>query len=133
MKSVAGTVWCNTWIFGGAFCYGFCPSAKAWHATMKRLGYVASYPTTAGHATIFTKDNQRTVVVTVAESHDKGDGVVVSSLILHEAVHVWQEWYSLIGESDPSAEFEAYMIQHIYIELMDAYTATRGEIFKRAA
>jgi hypothetical protein len=127
------TIWCNAWIYGGSFYYGFCPSEKAWNETMKRLGRVHKYPTTPGNATILTQDGTVTVVVTIGETQDKSDGVNVSSIVLHEAVHVWQELCKKIGESIPSAEFEAYTIQHIYGQLIGAYRETRGEVFKRVA
>src|SRR3990167_10259786 len=37
----------------------------------------------------------------------------IFSLLVHEAVHIWQ-WIKIqIGEREPSAEFEAYAIQHL--------------------
>jgi hypothetical protein len=100
---------------------------------MKRLMTVQKYPTTPGHATILTQDGKVTVVVTIGEKQDKSDGVNVSSIILHEAVHVWQELCEKIGEREASQEFEAYTIQHIYGQLIGAYCETRSEVFKRAA
>ena len=37
----------------------------------------------------------------------------VSGLLIHEAAHVWQQTKQVIGEDDPSPEFEAYAMQHI--------------------
>lgn len=52
-------------------------------------------------------------------------------LLVHEAVHVFQEWMVDIGEEKPSAEFMAYSIQHISTELMCSYRdkleAMKGE------
>ena len=42
-------------------------------------------------------------------------------LLVHEAVHVWQEIKLIIGEKYPSSEFEAYSIQSISQELISAY------------
>jgi hypothetical protein len=47
----------------------------------------------------------------------------VYSLLVHEAVHLWQWQCDLIGEDAPSEEFEAYGIQAISQELMFAYRA----------
>ena len=45
----------------------------------------------------------------------------VYALLCHEAVHVWQEIKDIIGENDPGHEFEAYSIQRIFQNLMEAY------------
>lgn len=44
--------------------------------------------------------------------------VQMNALLVHEAVHIWQEIKRQLGEGDPSAEFEAYSIQRISLELM---------------
>lgn len=49
------------------------------------------------------------------------EGLQVASLLVHEAVHVWQEFKEHIGEHSPSREFEAYSIQAISQRLMQAY------------
>ena len=43
------------------------------------------------------------------------------SLIVHEAVHVWQEYRKYIGEDTPGKEQEAYSIQSIYDTLVGAF------------
>ena len=49
------------------------------------------------------------------------DGIQVASLLVHEAVHIWQRYCQYIGEHSPSDEFEAYSVQAISQELMNAY------------
>jgi hypothetical protein len=41
----------------------------------------------------------------------------VYGLLLHEAVHIWQRIKILMGEKEPSIEFEAYSIQRIAQDL----------------
>lgn len=52
---------------------------------------------------------------------DRLDIAGVVSTLVHESVHVWQEFKSIIGEDNPSREFEAYSIEGIFTELMRQY------------
>jgi hypothetical protein len=36
-------------------------------------------------------------------------------------VHIWQAVRDIMGEKEPSSEFEAYSVQQISLELMWAY------------
>lgn len=47
--------------------------------------------------------------------------IQIHSLLLHEAVHIWQRIKQRMGESDPSKEFEAYSIQRIAQDLFVMY------------
>jgi hypothetical protein len=49
-------------------------------------------------------------------------GIQVCAMLVHEAVHIWQEWCEDKGETNPSAEFEAYSIQALSQRLMYAYS-----------
>lgn len=42
-------------------------------------------------------------------------------LLLHEAVHIWQRIKILMGEKEPSIEFEAYSIQRIAQDLFSMF------------
>lgn len=50
--------------------------------------------------------------------------IEVYGLLLHEAVHVWQRIRELMGEREPSTEFEAYSIQSIAQDLFEMYEAS---------
>ena len=43
------------------------------------------------------------------------------SLLVHEAVHVWQTGRQMLGEKNPSDEFEAYALQFISQSLFKEY------------
>lgn len=42
------------------------------------------------------------------------------AMLVHEAVHIWQRIRESMGETTPSCEFEAYSIQSISQDLMQA-------------
>lgn len=52
------------------------------------------------------------------------DLIEVYGLLLHEGVHVWQRVKTLMGEREPSTEFEAYSIQAIAQDLFEMYHAS---------
>lgn len=47
-------------------------------------------------------------------------------LLLHEAVHIWQRIKRLMGEYEPSKEFEAYSIQAIAQDLFAMYEESQS-------
>lgn len=74
------------------------------------------------------KNGYRVAIVTVRGGFSTN---VTADLLIHEAVHVWQDLREAIGEEKPSSEFEAYTVQNITAELFAAYERTRGPLFIR--
>ncbi|MGA6135893.1 hypothetical protein ACPER7_06255 [Acinetobacter dispersus] len=62
-------------------------------------------------------------VVQLGETSGR-DLIEVYGLLLHESVHVWQRIRKLMGEREPSSEFEAYSIQAIAQDLFEMYQAS---------
>jgi len=60
------------------------------------------------------------VVVCLDITRKQPDEKYIATLI-HESVHVWQEFCEYIGEEKPSAEFEAYSIEQIAYNLLMDY------------
>ena len=57
---------------------------------------------------------------------DLHDTTASAGLLVHEAVHVFQQWVECLGEEKPSAEFMAYSIQHFSDTLWDSYAQQRA-------
>ena len=49
------------------------------------------------------------------------DLIQIHGLLLHEAVHIWQEVKLRMGEESPSSEFEAYSVQAIAQDLFEMF------------
>jgi len=75
--------------------------------------YAGADATTHIHSTL-----KGTVCIVCLSDYEGRDPIEVAGLLVHEAVHVWQEYAAGIGERNPGVEQEAYAIQSIAQELM---------------
>lgn len=95
----------------------FCPNSKSWARAMtKHIGpsYREAYPSSDGRASYFPTYQalgSNPVAIITANMNAPVDTPVLNAIAVHECVHVFQFLCGYIGESDPSAEFEAYTIQ----------------------
>lgn len=101
-----------------------CLTEKEFHTELRRMSPKITPPaflqTSHAHATAHHFENQKgdlCCVVCLGDCSGRR-GVEVAGLLVHEAVHIWQEFAARIGENSPSAEFEAYAIQSIFQRLM---------------
>lgn len=70
--------------------------------------------------TFYDGSGQLSCIVAIMVSKKASQNAVVG-LLIHEAVHVWQQYADSIGERAPSSEFEAYSIQVISQRLIESY------------
>ena len=81
------------------------------------------------HATTHLLDNpDRGLICIVAiNAAPERTAIEVAGLLVHEAVHVVQEHFKWIGEYNPAPEQQAYAIQCVAQELLQAYAEKIGE------
>ena len=59
---------------------------------------------------------------------DEGrDSIQAAGLLVHEAVHIWQQWKKDFGEKFPGDEQEAYAVQILSTTLMREYARRLNE------
>lgn len=68
----------------------------------------------------FELDGKTSCVVCI-DGTDEWNAIEVAGLLIHEAVHVWQQYCEDIAERNPGIEQEAYGIQAIAQELLAEY------------
>ena len=66
----------------------------------------------------FENEDGETCCLVCLRDPSKHNAVEVAGLLVHEAVHVWQQYCADIGEQRPGDEQEAYAVQAIAQELM---------------
>jgi hypothetical protein len=69
----------------------------------------------------FTTPKGSRVTIVCIPVKPEADGIDVATLLVHEAVHVVQEYFRYIGEDNPGSEIEAYAIQNTSAHLLNAY------------
>lgn len=96
---------------------GFTNSPKAFQRELKRIKVrekVAFHTSNRANATVHIFDGAGTTTFIVTMDKAKKTSVEqIASLIAHEAVHIVQEMWSVLGERTPGHEAEAYLVQHI--------------------
>lgn len=102
--------------------FTFIRDEAMWHRVVAKMDLAnLAYPCDEGKArcSIFAGPNGATVcLVSMEPDWEKRDKSQIVSVLAHEAAHIYQEMRSDMGEKMPSAEFEAYTLQHILAELI---------------
>lgn len=119
------TLWCERNLIRSAF-YGLCLTEAAFQRELRRLKVKREdwprFVSEGGHATThyFDKAGSRVVIVCLGE-HKTRKPVEVYGLLVHEAVHIWQGECEAMRETSPGGEIEAYAIQSVSQNLINAY------------
>jgi len=107
------------------YCYALCLSEKQYFAELKRLDVPRKNWgefVTKDAAVNFIHGNQGGKVALVTLRKSKGiTREQIYGLLVHEAVHIWQEVRECLGEKFPASEQEAYSVQRIAQSLMESY------------
>jgi hypothetical protein len=109
----------------GPFFYGLVTSEKDWLALLDEMKFSGTRPpwiTPGSDATthhLEKADGARAAVVCMRP--DSGHSMLVETgLVVHECAHIWQYICQTMRENEPSSEFEAYTLQMIVMDLLDA-------------
>lgn len=129
MKKRKGLEWLDRSLLISPYCYALCLSEEEFDKELDRLNVPKKsrngwMKTPQANATLhfFDKTDDVGKCAIVCLQKKKGIEVLqVYSILVHEAVHLWQEIKEHIGERTPGAESEAYAIQRISQSLMYSY------------
>ena len=131
MKKAAKTQWLDRRIAAPGPYLALCLSEAEFMVAMRHCDITHPPPwikTDHAHATAHYLQNpggDLVCVVCLREWEDR-DPIEVAGLLVHEAVHAWQEYADRIDEHFPGREQEAYAIQAIAQELMAEFARRLG-------
>jgi len=92
-----------------------------------KLKPTAAWVSQHANATVhLARSGNGVCAVVCVDALDGRNGVEVAGMLVHEAVHIWQEWCDHYGETNPGREQEAYAIQAISQELMAEFARRTG-------
>lgn len=122
------TIWCEKGWY--PVYYGYCPSATAWRHAMKQFKLQHEWPGKAGFAKTCEFVNAKGYVccMVLIPDWEHAAPLETVAIIAHEATHIWQHIKININETHPGVEQEAYAIQHITGNLLNAYVQAHGPL-----
>lgn len=122
---MSGVDWLSRDLFKCPVYYALCLDERAFKAEMKRLKitnsdeWIKNAHSDATTHFMVGPEGKLSAIVCLRVNAGR-DPVEIVGLLVHEAVHIWQEVKTNIGEQHPSPEFEAYSIQWIAQQLVAA-------------
>jgi len=108
-----------------------CLSEKEYEGAMKTLKvkhygpWISTLQASATTHHLSNEDGNLCAVVCLSDYAGRKP-VEVAGLLVHEAVHVWQEYCDFYGEKFPGREQEAYAVQSLAQELMEEFARRNG-------
>ena len=126
-----GAKWISRTLIESPYYIALCKTEKDFERELKRMNIPKNdrpeFITCGANATVHTfESGSGKISAIVCITKPKGVSThQLNSLLVHEAVHIWQWIIKNIGETFPSKEFEAYSIQSISQGLMEAYWAKK--------
>ena len=99
--------------------YCLAENQKQFDKIVKTLGIEETFPA-AGEACTHTYVNGNEVICIVQVNKKPKNKMEYYALLAHEAVHVYQEVVEWMSDKNPSAEFQAYVIQGILLDLLES-------------
>ena len=117
-------IWLDRTLLTSPIYYGICKNEKDFNKELKRIGIAKKewprFISENANSTVHFFANKKCCIVCVKS--EKGvSKIQMYALLVHEAVHIWQEIRETIGERYPATEQEAYAIQAISQQLFTAY------------
>ena len=105
---------------------GFCTSEKSYHKTMERYGVEMpeAFISIGKDATVHSFDSENGLIAIFCIRGKQKNGIdrnQITSLIIHESVHIWQKAKETMGVTLNDTEIEAYAIQWISQQFLNAY------------
>ena len=119
--------WLERGLVRSPFYLSLCTTERQFHRQLRHVGVErADWPEfiTSPHANAtahFFHPKGKPIAIVCLHPAPERDQLEVVGLIVHEAVHVWQEVIEHIGEYRPSHEFEAYSVQSLTQVLLGEY------------
>lgn len=126
------------WLHHGPFPghSAFVADKEAWAKLVKKLGSKGEpFPANdAAVTTFYETPVGRVMVVTVGEHIGREtNSLRLAAVIAHEVQHIWQGIKENIGEKAASPECEAYMVQWLLTQVLEAFEETRFKLFRGKA
>jgi len=136
------TEWVDRCLIKNPYYVAVCLSERDFRKSMKKMGItdIPQWINEGADATVHTFENQKVgthqsrlcAIVCLTNFEDRTPEEVIG-LIVHEAVHIWQEAKISLGEKYPSSEFMAYSIQNITMNLIEGYNKAKVKYDERKA
>lgn len=111
--------WANRTMLHGIY-FTLCLTEKQFEEVCRHLSVSAKW-SDINHASTYHFNGPKHVSVVAVRDWKTRSINQVLSLIVHEAVHVWQNTKAVIGEDNPGREIEAYALQNITQELFELF------------